>query len=156
VGDRISSHKKWFKWLKQATAAKHPGLQYVYSDGRQLAAVSEKSLHARRVSLRRRGVVSLGSNDWMGVKEYAGRFPPFAIAVPKNKPAATIVVERARLLRALTGQDEIVQLSLYESRDKVYLLELASAGAYALVFLAEKESPEGFWRPEFSEEEAGV
>ena len=132
--DRISSHKKWFKWLKQAAtanlaaanlatanlaAAKHPGLQCVYNDGRQLAAVSEKSLHARRVPLRRRGVVSLGSNDWMGVKQYAGRFPPFAIAVPKSNPAATIVVERARSLRALTGQDEIVQLSLYEGRDKV-------------------------------------
>jgi hypothetical protein len=50
--DRISSHKKWFKWLKQATAAKHPGLQYVYSDGRQLAALSAAqgagSDHARQ------------------------------------------------------------------------------------------------------------
>jgi hypothetical protein len=38
----------------------------VSCDGRQLAAVSKKSLHARRTPLRRRVVVSLGSNDLMG------------------------------------------------------------------------------------------
>jgi hypothetical protein len=138
--------KKWYRWLKQATLGRDKTLKHVYSDGRQVLAGGQYSLHARRVALGKRGRIALDGAEGFMVAEEGERLPPFARAIPQSEPVFTLVVERDRLLRALRGQEEQVRLNTYAVGPGI--LELSSAGAYALV-LATKRGEDGeFWRPE--------
>ena len=138
--------KKWYRWLKQATMGSHKALKHVYSDGRQVLAGGQYSLHARRVALGKRGRVALDGAEGFMVAEEGERLPPFARAIPQIEPAFTLVVERDRLLRALRGQEEQVRLNTYAVGPGI--LELSSDGAYALVLATSKVEEGDFWRPE--------
>jgi hypothetical protein len=74
-----------------------------------------------------------------------GRLPDFAASLPQSKPAASVVVERDKLLEALAGQDRFVRLAFFVEDQT---LELSSAGAYALVMPLVGLEEEDFWRPE--------
>ena len=143
--------QKWYDWLKQAcpepaevaTSPEKKELAHVYSDGRQLWATDGYSLHARQVATEQRGHVTLDEDGLFQVSAN-GRLPDFAASLPQSKPAATVVVERDKLLQALAGQDRHVRLSFF-AQDQT--LELSSAGAYALVMPLEGLEEEDFWRP---------
>ena len=157
--------QKWYDWLKQAcpepaevaTSNEKKELAHVYSDGRQLWATDGYSLHARQVATEKQGHVTLDEAGLFQVsanghfdKLSAGSLPDFAASLPQSQPAATVVVERDKLLQALAGQDRHVRLTLY-SEDQT--LELSSAGAYALVMPLEGLEEADFWRPEIVVEE---
>ncbi|MBK8986281.1 MAG: hypothetical protein IPM39_09400 [Chloroflexi bacterium] len=127
---------------------KHKDLKHVYSDGRQLVAGGQYSLHARRIALGKRGCVALDEADEFVVDEGV-RLPPFARAIPQIEPAFRLVVDRDRLLRALRGQEEQVRLSAYAVG--LGILELSSAGAYTIVLVTSKGEGADFWRPELEE-----
>jgi hypothetical protein len=143
-----SNNRKWYKWLKQATLRKNAMMKHVYSDGRQLVAVRNDSMHVRQVALGEQGGVTLSLNALFVVEPHEKRLPPFAAALPAGEPAAVIIVERTRLLQALAGQDEVVRLSLYDEGIGARA-ELSSAGAYALVLATDKGKDVAFWRPDF-------
>lgn len=161
--------QKWYDWLKQAcpepaevaTSSAEKELAHVYSDGRQLWATDGYSLHARQVATEKQGTVTLNEAGLFQVSANNGRFdgagaesdetpgagslPDFAASLPQSQPAATVVVERDRLLQALAGQDRHVRLTFF-AEDQA--LELASAGAYALVMPLAGLEETDFWRPE--------
>jgi hypothetical protein len=152
--NRKRSHRQWFNWLKQATNRKGAqALRHVYSDGRQLAAAREESLHACRLSLRKQGRVVLSHNNQMVVE--ANFLPPlpFAKTLSPGEPVAAIVVRRTRLMQALAGQGDPVRLRLYAAGNDNLVVELASADVYALVLTAWSGKGTTFWRPEFVVEE---
>ena len=140
--------KSWYSWLKKATSTKNQELNAVYSDGRQLWATDGFSLHARQVALVKQGRVTLSPEGLFAVTvaEESGDpgLPPFAEAVPQEEPMASLVVDRDRLLQALKGQDRQVRLALYATG----MVELSSAGAYALVLSLSGVEEAAFWRPE--------
>jgi hypothetical protein len=153
---RKRSHRQWFNWLKQATNRKGAqAIRCVYSDGRQLAAAREESLHACRLSLRKRGRVALSDNNQLVVEANFLPSPPFAKTLPPGEPVAAIVVRRTRLMQALAGQGDLVRLRLYAAGNDNLVVELASADAYALVLNAGSGKETTFWRPEFVVEEEG-
>jgi hypothetical protein len=136
--------QKWYDWLKQATSPEKKELTHVYSDGRQLWASDGYSLHVRQVATEQPGHVTLDEAGLFQVSTN-GRLPDFAASLPQSQTAATVVVERDKLLQALAGQDRHVRLTLF-AQDQT--LELSSAGAYALVMPLEGLEEEDFWRPE--------
>lgn len=140
--------QKWYDWLKQATSPEKEGLAHVYSDGRQLWASDGYSLHARQVATEKQGHVTLDEAGLFQVSAN-GHLPDFAASLPQSQPAATVVVERDKLLQALAGQDRHVCLTLF-AQDQT--LELSSAGAYALVMPLEGLEEEDFWRPEIPDD----
>ena len=148
--------QKWYDWLKQAcpepaevaTSLEKKELAHVYSDGRQLWATDGYSLHARQVATEKQGHVTLDEDGLFQVSAN-GRLPDFAASLPQSQPAATVVVERDRLLQALAGQDRHVRLAFFV-QDQT--LELSSAGAYALVMPLEGLEEESFWKPELSDQ----
>jgi hypothetical protein len=151
--------QKWYDWLQQACPERRPRSQaevatsseknelaHVYSDGRQLWASDGYRLHARQVATGKQGQVTLNEDGLFQVNEN-GRLPNFAASLPQSQPATSIVVQRDKLLQALAGQDQHVRLTFY-AEDQV--VELSSAGAYALVMLLTGLDEEDFWRPERS------
>lgn len=140
--------KSWNSWLKKGTSTKNQELNAVYSDGRQLWATDGFSLHARQVALVKQGRVTLSPAGLFAVavaEESGGPgLPPFAKALPQEEPLATLVIDRDRLLLALKGQDRQVRLALYPTG----MVELSSAGAYALVLSLSGVEEAAFWRPE--------
>jgi hypothetical protein len=152
--NRKRSHRQWFNWLKQATNRKGAQtLHHIYSDGRQLAAAREESLHACRLSLRKRGRVVLSRNNQLVVEANLLPPPPFPKTLPPGGPVAAIVVRRTRLMQALAGQGDLVRLRLYAAGNDNLVVELASADAYTLVLNAGSGQGTTFWRPEFVVEE---
>ena len=154
--------QKWYDWLKQATSPEKKELAHVYSDGRQLWATDGYSLHARQVATEKQGHVTLDEDGLFQVSANgrfgklnsveplsAGRLPDFAASLPQSQPAATVVVERDKLLQALAGQDRHVRLAFF-AQDQT--LELSSAGAYALVMPLVCLEEEDFWRPEIPDD----
>jgi DNA polymerase III sliding clamp (beta) subunit (PCNA family) len=140
--------QKWYDWLKQATSNEKEELAHVHSDGRQLWATDGYRLHARQIATDKQGRVTVGETGLFQVG-VNGQTPDFAASLPKTQPAATVIVERDKLLQALAGQDNHVRLTLYADDQA---LELSSAGAYALVMpLTGLEEPD-FWRPEIFKE----
>lgn len=144
--------KSWYSWLKKATSTKNRELNAVYSDGRQLWAADGFNLHARQVALGKQGHVTLSleglfavtvADDAEAASDGPG-LPPFAKALPQEEPLATLVIDRDRLLLALKGQDRQVRLALYPTG----MVELSSAGAYALVLSLSGVEEAAFWRPE--------
>ena len=105
--------QKWYDWLKQAcpepaevaTSPEKKELAHVYSDGRQLWATDGYSLHARQVATEKQGHVTLDEDGLFQVSAN-GRLPDFAASLPQSQPAATVVVERDKLLQALAENDE--------------------------------------------------
>lgn len=140
--------QKWYDWLQEATSSEKKELAHVYSDGRQLWASDGYSPHARQVATKKRGQVTLNEEGLFEVDEN-GRLPDFAATLPQSQPTASIVVERDKLLQALAGQDQHVRLTFY-AEDQV--VELSSAGAYALVMPLTGLDEENFWRPEIAEQ----
>ncbi|HRQ42138.1 MAG TPA: hypothetical protein PLD25_29820 [Chloroflexota bacterium] len=148
--------QKWYEWLKQAcpepaevaTSPEKKEQAYVYSDGRQLWATDGYSLHARQVATEKHGHVTLDEAGLFQVSAN-GRLPDFAASLPQSQPAATIVVERDKLLQALAGQDRHVRLAFFTQGQT---LELSSAGAYALVMPLVGLEEEDFWRPEIPDD----
>lgn len=138
--------QKWYDWLQQATSSEKKELAYVYSDGRQLWASDGYRLHARQVETEKRGHVTLNDDGLFQVNEN-GRLPDFAASLPRSQPTISLVIERDKLLQALTGQDQHVRLTFFVE-DQV--VELSSAGAYALVMSLTGLDEEEFWLPEFS------
>jgi hypothetical protein len=136
--------QKWYDWLKKATSSKKKELAHVYSDGRQLWATDGYSLHARQVATGHQGCVTVDEAGLFQVNTN-GRLPDFAASLPQSKPAASVVVERDKLLEALAGQDGFVRLAFFVEDQA---LELSSAGAYALVMPLVGLEEEDFWRPE--------
>lgn len=136
--------QNWYDWLKQATSSEKKELAHVYSDGRQLWAADGYSLHARQVATEKQGHVTLDESGLFQVSTN-GRLPDFAASLPQSQPAATVVVERDKLLQALSGQDRHVRLAIFADDKPV---ELSSTGAYALVMPLEGLEEEDFWRPE--------
>jgi hypothetical protein len=136
--------QKWYDWLKQATSPNKKELGHVYSDGRQLWATDGYSLHARQVATGKQGCVTVDEAGLFQVNTN-GRLPDFAASLPQSKPAASVVVERDKLLEALAGQDRFVRLAFFVEDQT---LELSSAGAYALVMPLVGLEEEDFWRPE--------
>ncbi len=144
--------KSWYSWLKKAISTKNQELNAVYSDGRQLWAADGFSLHARQVALGKQGHVTLSPEGLFAVTvaddaEAASGdpgLPPFANALPQEEPLVTLVIDRDRLLQALKGQDRQVRLALYPNG----IVELSSAGAYALVLSLSGVEETVFWRPE--------
>lgn len=136
--------QKWYEWLKQATSPEKKELAHVYSDGCQLWATDGYSLHARQVATEKQGHVTLDEAGLFQVSAN-GRLPDFAASLPQSQPAASVVVERDKLLQALAGQDRHVRLSFF-AEDRA--LVLSSAGAYALVMPLVGLEEEDFWRPE--------
>ena len=146
--------KSWYSWLKKGTSTKNQELNAVYSDGRQLWASDGFSLHARQVALEKQGRVTLSPEGLFAVTvaddaeaESGGPgLPPFAKTLPQEEPLATLVIDRDRLLQALKGQDRQVRLALYAAGQG--MVELSSAGAYALVVPLSGLEETAFWRPE--------
>ncbi len=144
--------QKWYEWLKQAcpepaevaTSPEKKELAYVYSDGRQLWATDGYSLHARQVATEKQGHVTLDEDGLFQVSAN-GRLPDLAASLPQSQPAATVVIERDKLLQALAGQDRHVRLTFFADDQAI---ELSSAGAYALVMPLVGLEEEDFWRPE--------
>jgi hypothetical protein len=140
--------QKWYEWLKQAASTEKEALSHVYSDGRQLWATDGYNLHARQVATNKQGQVTIDEAGLFQVSTN-GQLPDFAAALPQTKPAASVIVERDKLLQALAGQDRHVRLAFY---DEDQALELSSAGAYALVMPLKGLEETDFWRPEISTE----
>lgn len=144
--------QKWYEWLKQAcpepaevaTSPEKKELAHVYSDGRQLWASDGYSLHVRQIATEKQGHVTIDEAGLFQVSAN-GRLPDFAASLPQSQPAASVVVERDKLLQALAGQDRHVRLAFF-AQDQT--LELSSAGAYALVMPLVGLEEEDFWRPE--------
>ena len=144
--------QKWYEWLKQAcpepaevaTSPEKKELAYVYSDGRQLWATDGYSLHARQVATEKQGHVTLDEDGLFQVNANV-RLPDLAASLPQSQPAATVVIERDKLLQALAGQDRHVRLTFFADDQAI---ELSSAGAYALVMPLVGLEEEDFWRPE--------
>ncbi|HRQ42353.1 MAG TPA: hypothetical protein PLD25_30930 [Chloroflexota bacterium] len=147
--------QKWYDWLKQAcpepaevaTSTEKEELSHVYSDGRQLWATDGYRLHARQVATGKPGHVVLDENGLFQVNGN-GRLPNFAVCLPQSQPTATLVIERDKLLGALAGQDRHVRLTFFVEDG---VIELSSAGAYALVMAVVGLEEEDFWRPDTSE-----
>ena len=135
---------KWFAWLKQAASAEDEQLSRVYSDGRQLWATNGYVLHALDVTTEKSGRVTLNDEGLFQVEE-VDAMPPFAGALPKGEPVASIVVSAEALRQAAAGQEGFVQLNLYSENQA---LELASAGKYALIMPTIGVAADVFWRPE--------
>lgn len=148
--------QKWYDWLKQAcpkpaevaTSTEKEALSHVVSDGRQLWATDGYSLHARQVATGKEGHVALDEAGLFQVSA-AAALPDLAGSLPQGEPVAWVVVERERLLLALTGQDRHVRLAFY-APDRA--LALASAGAYALVMPVTGMEEDDFWRPALAEQ----
>jgi hypothetical protein len=140
--------QKWYDWLKQATSSEKKELAHVYSDGRQLWATDGYSLHARQVATEKQGRVTLDEAGLFHVSDNS-HLPDFAGSLPQSQPVATVVMERDKLLQALSGQDRHVRLAFYAPDGA---LELASAGAYALVMPLVGLEEEDFWRPEIPDD----
>ena len=135
---------KWFAWLKQAASTDDEQLSHVHSDGRQLWATNGYVLHALDVATEKSGLVTLNEEGLLQVEE-GDKIPPFAGTLPQGEPTASIVVSAEALRQAAAGQEGFVRLSLYgDSR----VLELASAGKYALVMSAMGVPEDSFWEPE--------
>lgn len=156
--------QKWYDWLKQAcpepaeaaTSSEKEELIHVYSDGRQLWATDGYRLHARQVATEKQGHVTLDEEGLFEVNENGhfdkfktGRLPDFAASLPQAEPIASVIVDRDKLVQALTGQDRHVRLTFFAPDQS---LELASAGAYALVMPLEGLEEEDFWRPEVAKQ----
>ena len=135
--------QKWYDWLKRATSSEKEELAYVYSDGQQLWATDGYSLHARRVATDRRGRVAVDDDGLLQVQA-GNHVPALNATLPQSKPAAVVIVDRDRLLQALSGQDRHVRLAVFPTAEA---LELSSAGAYALVMPVTILEEEDFWRP---------
>jgi hypothetical protein len=148
--------QKWYDWLKQAcpepaevaTSPEKKELAHVYSDGRQLWATDGYSLHARQVATEKQGHVTLDEAGLFQVSAN-GRLPDFAASLPQSQPAASVVVERDKLLQALAGQDRHVRLAFFADDQAI---ELSSAGAYALVMPLVGLEEGDFWRPEIPDD----
>lgn len=140
--------QKWYDWLKQATSAEKEELTHVYSDGSQLWASDGYSLYARQVATEKQGHVTLDEEGLFQVSAN-GRLPDFAASLPQSQPTTSIVVERDKLLQALAGQDRHVRLTFF-AEDQV--VELSSAGAYALVMPMTGLDEEDFWKPKITKE----
>jgi hypothetical protein len=140
--------QKSYDWLKQAVSTEKKELSHVDSDGRQLWATDGYRLHARQVATEKQGRVTLGETGLFEVTAN-GHLPDFAASLPETTPAATVIVERDKLLQALAGQDNHVRLTFY-AEDQA--LELSSAGAYALVMPVSGLKEPDFWRPEIPAE----
>lgn len=134
---------KWLDWLKKATAQDDERLGHVYSDGEQLWATDGYVLHALDVATGRCGRVTVGADGGLQV-EKEGDLPPFAGALPRTQPIASIVVSAESLRAAAEGQEGFVRLSVYE---KPQVLELSSGGKYALVMAVSGAQDWWFWRP---------
>lgn len=134
---------KWFAWLKKATAKEDDRLAHVYSDGEQLWATNGYVLHALDVATGRRGRLTAGEDGSLQV-EKEGDLPPFAGALPRGEPVASIVVSAESLRAAAEGQEGFVRLSIY---DEPQALELSSGGKYALVMAVNGAQEWWFWRP---------
>lgn len=140
--------QKWYDWLQQATSSEKKELYYVYSDGRQLWAADGYSLHARQVATEKQGHVTLNESGLFEVNE-DGSLPDFTASLPQSQPTTSIVVERDKLLQALAGQDRHVRLTFFAENQVV---ELSSAGAYALVMALDGLEEEDFWQPQVAEQ----
>ena len=140
--------QKWYDWLKQATSSEKEELNHVYSDGCQLWATDGYNLHARQVATEKQGHVTLDEEGLFQVSAN-GCLPDFAASLPQSQPTASLVVEREKLLQALAGQDRHVRLTFF-AEDQV--VELSSAGAYALVMPLMGLEEEAFWKPELSDQ----
>ena len=144
--------QKWYDWLKQATSSEKEELTHIYSDGRQLWATDGYSLHARQVATEKHGHVTLDEEGLFLVSadgHFDSRLPDLAASLPQAQPVVSMVVERDKLLKALTGQDRHVRLTLFAD-DRA--LELSSAGAYALVMPLAGLEEEDFWKPEIPDQ----
>ncbi len=95
---------KWMAWLKKATAQDDERLGSVYSDGGQLWATNGYVLHALDVATGKRGRVTLSEAGSLQV-EKDGDLPPFAGALPRAEPAASIIVSAESLRAAAEGQE---------------------------------------------------
>ena len=133
----------------------------MYSDGRQLWATDGYSLHARQVATEKQGHVTLDENGLFQVVGNghfnkpnsveplsAGGLPNFVASLPQSQPTASLVTERDKLLQALAGQDRHVRLTFFVEDA---IIELSSAGAYALVMSVVGLEEEDLWRPDTSE-----
>ena len=140
--------QKWYDWLKQATSSEKKELSHVYSDGCQLWASDGYSLHARQVATEKQGHVTLSEEGLFQVSAN-GRLPDFSASLPQSQPTTSIVVERDKLLQALAGQDRHVRLTFF-AEDQV--VELSSAGAYALIMSEVGLDDEDFWEPQIIKE----
>ena len=134
----------WFAWLKQATSTEDEPLSHVYSDGRQLWASNGYVLHAMDVAMEKSGRVTLNDEGLFQVED-SDNIPSFAGTLPQGEPVASIVVSAEALRQAAAGQEGFVRVNLYGENQ---VLELASAGKYALVMQALSIPEENFWRPE--------
>jgi hypothetical protein len=144
--------QKWYDWLRQATSSEKRELAHVFSDGRQLWATDGYSLYARQVATGKQGHVMLDEAGLFQVSTNGGSgqaaansLPDFVANLPCSQPAASVVVDRDKLLQALTGQDRYVRLTFFPDD---LVVELSSAGAYALVMPITGMEEEDFWRPE--------
>ena len=135
---------KWLAWLKKATAKDDDRLGHVYGDGEQIWATNGYVLHALDVATGRRGRVTAGEDGSLQVEKEA-YLPPFADALPRGEPIASIVVSAESLRAAAEGQEGFVRLSIY---DEPQALELSSGGKYALVMAVSGPQEWWFWRPE--------
>lgn len=134
---------KWIAWLKKATAKDDDRLSHVYSDGEQLWGANGYVLHALDVATGRRGRIMVDEEGVQQV-EADGNIPPFAGALPRDEPIASIVVSAESLRNAAEGQEGLVRLSIYGEPEA---LELSSGGKYALVMAMTGMQEWWFWRP---------
>lgn len=137
----------WFAWLKGATANDNEQLAHVYSDGRQLWASNGYALHALDVALGKTGRVTINEEGLFTTEEVAA-VPPFPAALPADTPLVSVVVSAEALRQAAAGQEGYVRLSLYGQGE---LLELRSAGQYALLTPITGVEENNFWHPELPE-----
>ena len=139
--------QSWYAWLKEAASTEKKELEAVYSDGRQLWATDGYRIHVQRVTLEKKGTVSVNEEGLFVVEENS-TLPDFTAVLPRSEAKASIVVERDTLLKALAGQDKHVRLTLFNDDISV---ELSSAGAYALVMPIGGLDEDEFWQPETEE-----
>ena len=140
----LETMAKWLAWLKKATAKDDERLGHVYSDGEQLWATDGYVLHALDVATDKRGRVILNEEGVLQV-ENADSTPPFADALPRGEPMASIVISAEALRNAAAGQEGFVRLSIYGEPEA---LELSSGGKYALVMAVNGAQEWWFWRPQ--------
>lgn len=140
----LETISKWLAWLKKATAKDDERLGHVYSDGEQLWGTNGYVLHALDVATGKPGRVTVGEEGMLQM-EVDGSIPPFAGALPRDEPLASIVVSAESLRNAAEGQEGLVRLSIYGEPEA---LELSSGGKYALVMAMTGVQAWWFWRPE--------